>query len=330
MYKFISDSLDSQQVFEKIDRFYDGWFTARSINWKDFLEIFPSAFSWTKDEMFPAMLWVYYNYPIDYLATKSNNVPAIKNYRRSNLIRIACFLKSAKVENPINILKELTAGYANEGRNKLFKTDSDRLEYLNQALENEEIKGIEATLLNQEPYKSLLKDLIKRSNLKVLFTKKAIDLDKTLIPKLLEKFTIWEGGRLERPDKKEKVEKVAKKKGNLFDQLMMDMENQKVGVAQVVKEEIFVKPNITKKPFVPYREQIGFDIDPAVISDKIRQISGEKVPSNWENRASSVEDWAAAASSREASSIFASEQGSKASEDFEVDDLEKSDEAIEI
>lgn len=325
MYEFISDSLDSQQVFEKIDRFYDGWFTARSINWNKFLTTFPRSFTWTRDEIFPAMLWMYYNYPIDYLAAQSSNVPAIKNYRRANLIRIACFLKSAKVEDPLAVLKELTTGYSEEGRNKLFKSDSDRLEFLNQALENNEIADIEEKLLDREPYKSLLKDLIQRSNLKVMFTKKAIALDKLLIPKLLEKFTIWEAGKPEKPIIQTKP-KAVKKKGNLFDQLMMDMENQMVGVAKVPKEETIVKPNITNKPFVPYREQIGFDIDPTIISDKIRQISGEKeVLGNWENRASSVEDWGDVASSRESSSIFASERGSKGSEELEVDD-----EAIEI
>lgn len=328
MYEFISDSLDSQQVFEKIDRFYDGWFTERKISWNAFLTTFPRSFTWTRDEIFPAMLWMYYNYPIDYLATQSSNVPAIKNYRRANLIRIACFLKSAKVEDPLAILKELTTGYSNEGRNKLFKSDSDRLEFLNQALVNDEIADIEEKLLEREPYKSLLKDLIQRSSLKVMFTKKAIALDKLLIPKLLQKFTIWEGGRPEK-SVKQATPKMPKKKGNIFDQLMMDMEKQKVGVEKVAKEETIVKPKITNKPFVPYREQLGFDIDPAIISDKIKAISGEKeVLGNWENRASSVEDWGDVVESEK----YESEQGSnQMASSEERDDLsEEKEDAIEI
>lgn len=332
MYEFISDSLDSRQVFNKIDSFYDGWFTSRKIDWKDFLEIFPRAFSWTKDEIFPAMLWMYYNYPVDYLVTKNTSVPRIKNYRRSNLIRIACFLKSAKVDSPINILKEITTGYATQGRNKMFKNDQDRFEFLNQVLENDEIKGIEETLFDKEPYKTLLKDLIKRSDLKIMFTKKAIELDNTLIPKLLQKFTVWEAGWLEIPHMRGKVAaKTPKKKGNIFDQLMMDMERQKVGEVKVAKDEP-IKHNVTNKPFIPYREQIGFDIDPAIISDKIKQISGEKsVPGNWENRASSVEDWGDLSSSgKQSSGTVRSEQSLYDSENSNNSVEPGSDDSIEI
>jgi hypothetical protein len=127
------------------------------------------------------------------------------------------------------------------------------------------------------------------------------------------------------------VAKTPKKKGNIFDQLMMDMEQQKVGEVKINKDEP-IKPNITNKPFIPYREQLGFDIDPAIISDKIKEISGEKsIPGNWENRASSVEDWGDVASSgQQSSGTVRSEQSLYDSENSNDSIEPGSDDSIEI
>src|SRR6056297_1114739 len=109
MFEFIPNKLSSREAFPIIDEFYDGWFTARNISWDDVLNYYPDAEMWDRATLFSGLLWMYYNYPIDFIAGSADKIPGAKLYRKTNFLRVACFLvKSGMNESKVmSILDQL-------------------------------------------------------------------------------------------------------------------------------------------------------------------------------------------------------------------------------
>lgn len=320
MFEFISNSKTLKQKYNKINTFFDGWFTSpEKPSLKDIEEYFPTISTWDGATLFSAMLWVYYNFPIDFLYKKNPNISGIKLYRKGNLARVACFIANSELsfEKQMEIMQNLIENTI--GKDSAYSVyGSYPTEEIDAYLKGFYIQDIEDVIISKNlnhPFdlsKILLK---KRLQPDILFTKEAINIDKELMPRLVSELIKWEAFRefrvekrqenkkqnieqlnLENKQQKQQREAVEYARG-LFDQApgeILGIQSPwepkttyvkrgpfegafKVFTGFVDQNKVVESPRhqINTKPFIPYKEEIGFDIDPWVISDKIRMISAE-------------------------------------------------------
>jgi hypothetical protein len=301
MFDFISDNTNLTQKFKQIDTFYDGWFTERKITLDDVKDYFPNISKWDKETFFTGMLWLYYNYPIDFLYKQNIKIPGVKMFRKGNLARVACFLKESNLssESQLNIMKKITE--TTVGKNspyQVFGNEELRQSEIVYYLKGNYVSNIEEQIVLKNlnhPFgkkdKSALNQLLKRIKPTVIFTQKAIANDKELSQILLVALSKWELFRGDRVEKRRELKEVnlenlknkslkerkrdelIAERGHLLDQAPSEI----LGIRKNEPEEVVVVKKlfhkITKKPFIPYREELGFDIDPNIISDKIKEIS---------------------------------------------------------
>jgi len=315
MFEFISKRASSKEAFEKINNFYDGWFTSRGLTYNDVLDYFPNADDFDRDTLFSGMLWMYYNYPMDYLYKKNKNISGHTLYRRANLMRITCFLYNAEVDGFEDIIYTL-AESSLHGEYPSYKTDEMAIgaEYEIDYIADPDnfIMTADEIIANKyliHPLSRKMRSgarvpvvlLKRRTSPRVLFTKKAIDIDNELMPALFLSLGKWEGLRDVKEDVEVRLSEIIKApigelQLHLLDQVPMENIPGHVPVIQtrkIVGQEMDVimgfEPEVkasekkselrhvvTKKAFVPYHEEIGFDIDPNVIAQKISDISSSE------------------------------------------------------
>jgi len=293
MFEFIPNDLSAEKAFLIIDEFYEGWFSSRKITFDTILKYYPGSDKWDRATLFSGLLWMYYNYPIDFMAARINKIPAARLYRKFNFLRIECFLlnsgmNKSKISKILNNLVDsnLQGDYpaAKSKANMDLDLDLDNIQsfYINS----------EAEIIKQFPTHpfskngKVLPNLIKRIKDDVIFTSKAIDVDNKLIPYLSTEFVTSRRTKkdLKELRKEKKVEQMdqpekpqlgyAERIQRLLDQV--DRQNLVIGKVEEIPKivEPKLRHKITNKPFKPFiMEEIDLEIDPNVIADKIKEIS---------------------------------------------------------
>jgi len=327
MFEFIPKKLSSHEAFPLIDRFYDGWFTARNLGWGNVMKYFPGADRWDRETLFSGLLWMYYNYPIDFVASDAARAPGAKVFRKANFWRVACFLVNSELtkNEARNILTKLIDSNAQGDYPAAKDRDSFEIEdaLKGEGFTNAEERVIDMNKNHLHPFGKKTKDgvvpipeLKKRIDPKVIFTKKAITVDKNLIPYLNLEFLKYEGLREDLRDIRRANQPVIKVAPRAPRIRLLDQFKHFTGDKSAKKAPKYVKElkhKVTTKRFIPFvLEDIDLDIDPNLIADKIREISKTRsdfstesfssrrqtspfaasrsgTPLNWEDEASSIE-----------------------------------------
>lgn len=307
MFEFVPNNLSSREAFPIIDEFYDGWFKSQNISFDDVLEYYPGADSWDRATLFTGLLWMYYNYPIDYLARKDDRVPGAKLYRKTNFWRVVCFLIQSSMNESVT-LSIIDALIDSNLKGKYPAAKSKEAMQVGEAIESggfpnaEEAVIIKTKEINH-PFarktkagKVPLAGLKKRVKKGVIFTQKAIDTDKELIPilnfefmKLLTRRGERKGERMaarerqKESDLRREQERVMREKNRtgrlqrLLDQInVQNVSIEKTTVRDLPQyvEEPKLRHKVTNKRFVPFVfEEIDLDIDPNLIADKISELT---------------------------------------------------------
>ena len=303
MFEFIPNKLSSQEAFPIIDEFYDGWFTARKLSWNDVLTYFPGADDWDRATLFSGLLWMYYNYPIDFMAGRADKIPGAKLYRRLNFQKVACFLvQSGMNKSVVQSILEKLAESNMKGKYPAVK-DIKNIE-IDEAMKGEGFSDAEMAVIKEStkyvhPFgrktkagRVVVADLKKRNKKGIIFTEKAIEVDNNLISYLnfefLKLFGRRDDQRIERRVEKasrlkQKMEEEERRNRprmtiqTLFDQL--GLENVSVSLDKddnipQYDNEPKLRHNVTAKRFGPFMfEEINLDIDPNVIADKITELT---------------------------------------------------------
>lgn len=303
MFEFIPNKLSSKEAFSIVDEFYDGWFTSRNIGWNDVLTYFPGADNWDRATLFSGLLWMYYNYPIDFISAREDKIPGVKLYRQGNFHRVACFLvqsgmNKSVVESILTTMAEsnMQGKYPAAKNIKTFEIDvamkGEGFPDLEQAVIKESTKYAHPFGRQTKAGRVPVVNLKKRTKKGVIFTKKAIDIDNELTAYLNFEFTKLFGRKQDKKQEKKAVkvsqlkrkmeEEERKNKPRptlltLLDQINRENVQQNNQVPQYTVEEPKLRHNITNKQFVPFvYEEINLDIDPNVIADKITELTKSK------------------------------------------------------
>lgn len=335
MFEFIPNKLKSREAFPIIDEFYEGWFTSRKIGFDDtatfedqfkgelgedierdtgpaltIVEYFPGSEDWDRATLFAGLLWLYYNYPLDFLYTmdfKPSGIPGAKLYRILNFYRVACFLIQSGMDDKTvrEILSELLDSNI---KSKFYAVKDKKKMDLKDVLKGTGFPNAEEVVIMKDKRKNHpfgrkkksgeivpLDDLKKRTKNNIMFTEKAIKIDDELFSKLFFEFEKFYGGRLfmkERRDAKKESERLRELKRqrereekdigvNRLEYLLGLLDQMPKPEVSIEKSEEIPKVNedslrhkVTKKTFKPFVfEEIDIDIDPNIIADKINEIS---------------------------------------------------------
>jgi hypothetical protein len=299
MFEFIPNNLSSREAFAIIDEFYDGWFDSQNITFDDVLKYYPGADNWDRGTLFSGLLWMYYNYPMDYLA-KMGKVPGAKLFRKANFWRVVCFLVQSNMNEPVTLSVLNTLIDSNLKGQYPAAKDKDALQ-LGDAIESGGFPNAEEAVIidskdlnhpfsrNTKAGKVPLAGLKKRIKKGIIFTNKAIAADKELLPQLNfefmklisrkgEKRDVRRAERVRQQDSELRREKERSEKVGVLDRLMdqINPENLSVQKQRVPQytEEPKLRHKVTTKPFVPFVfEEIDLDIDPNLIADKINELT---------------------------------------------------------
>lgn len=110
---FIPEKLNLKQAYKYIDNMFQNWFSKSYVTLDKIIFYFPNITQFSSDEIMYGMMWMYYNYIIDWLDFKYvGRLGDTSEIRLLNLLQIKCFLKAAKKsdEEIRKIITTLTTG----------------------------------------------------------------------------------------------------------------------------------------------------------------------------------------------------------------------------
>ena len=297
MFEFVSSKLSSRKVFPVMDKFYNGWFTARNIDFDNVLEYFPDAETWDKTTLFAGLLWMYYNYPMDYLEAIEKRKLGQKVFRKTNLVRVGCFLHNA-VDNSDQILTDILASNL-KGKYPAARNMKGAEDALLSAVRGENFTHSEEEVIAKDPkhpFARMVKgiptprtQLKKRLNADVMFTNAAIRNDAELTKVLHFEYEKLLGAReffverrqkakaaeTQRAVKEQQLKEHRQERADAFRRLLDQLPAVQYvrGSPEPVVAADEPRHKVSFKKFVPFREDINIDIDPNMISEKIKSIS---------------------------------------------------------
>lgn len=103
----IPKDLDLKQTYSYVDKMFNNWFSSHYITFKPLTtltfnialtEYFPNLSEFNSDQVLLGMLWMYYNYPIDWLHFHDSTIDRLPVYE-INLQKLICFLEESGVSN---------------------------------------------------------------------------------------------------------------------------------------------------------------------------------------------------------------------------------------
>lgn len=143
--RLIPKKISLVEAYNHIDSMFLKWFSKIGITVEDVFDYYPNVITFDNDELLVGMLWIYYNYPIDWIATRLPNIPNRRQFRQVTLVRIVCFLRESgsedahirrilhkllEVNYKIAYSKQENKDYAIDNENELLKVKlTDLYEY---------------------------------------------------------------------------------------------------------------------------------------------------------------------------------------------------------
>lgn len=110
---FIPQKLNLKQAYKYIDNMFGNWYSKSFVTLDKIIYYYPNIVNFSSDEILYGMLWMYYNYIIDWLDFKYvGKLGDTSEIRFINLFYLKCFLQqSKKTDDEIRkIITTLTTG----------------------------------------------------------------------------------------------------------------------------------------------------------------------------------------------------------------------------
>lgn len=96
---FISEKLTLKQSYDYINKMFDSWWINNDVSIDDLLAYCPNINTFTTDEILFLMIWLYYNFPIDWMVKHSQApVKEKRTTRKVNLLKVLCFMRKAGLD----------------------------------------------------------------------------------------------------------------------------------------------------------------------------------------------------------------------------------------
>lgn len=127
---FLPEKMNLKQAYKYIDNMFQNWFSKSYITLDKVIYYFPNLVNFSGNEILYAMMWQYYNYPIDWLDFKySGRLGDTVDIRLVNLYQLRCFLQAAgKSEEEIKkIVTTLLTGIFHPSNIEIFLKDKGKL-----------------------------------------------------------------------------------------------------------------------------------------------------------------------------------------------------------